>query len=52
MLVVGHSSMGILENMISRYLTIIHSNEKYEKIFDRIRYLMTLKSNNFRSLFS
>ena len=29
----------------SKYLALFHSNEKYERIFDRVRYLIMLKSN-------
>ena len=29
----------------TKYLAFFHSNEKHERIFDRIRYLVMLKSN-------
>ena len=29
----------------SKYLALFHSNKKYERIFDRVRYLIMLKSN-------
>ena len=29
----------------TKYPELFHSNKKYDRIFDRIRYLITLKSN-------
>ena len=29
----------------TKYLTLFHSHEKYERLFDRIRYLIMFKSN-------
>ena len=29
----------------NRYLALFHSNKKYDRTFDRIRYLIALKSN-------
>ena len=37
--------MGILENVRTLYLALFHSDEKHEKTFDRIRYLIMLKGN-------
>ena len=38
--------MDLLENLNgSNYLALFYSNEKYERMFDRIRYLTILKSN-------
>lgn len=38
--------MDLLENLNgSKYLALFYSNEKYERMFDRIRYLTILKSN-------
>ena len=45
--------MHILENMIE--LNIQHNSilmKNYERIFDRIKYLIMLKSNDFKNLFS
>ena len=38
--------MDLLENLNgSKYLALFYSNEKYGRMFDRIRYLTILKSN-------
>ena len=38
--------MDILENLKgTKCLALFHSNEKYERVFHRIRYLIGLKSN-------